>query len=226
MNIPAHVGFIMDGNSSWAQKHNKSTIVGYQAGFDAFLNAIENANSLGIKYVTCYTFSSENWQRPKQWLTSFFALAQELMESTKFMDKIKELDGKIRFIGNLGKFDQKFQDIMQNIEQQTKDNKGIVVCCAVSYGGRDEIIRAAKKIAKLGLAFTEETMTANLDTAGIPDPDLIIRTSNKKRLSNFLLWQVSYSEFYCSKLFWPEFDKAELKAAIEDFAQRQRTYGA
>ena len=225
MNIPQHVGFIMDGNSSWAKKLGKSAMYGYRAGFESFLKTIENSSELGIKYATCYAFSSENWNRPKQWLQDFFALGEELFCNNIFLDRVMKIDGKVKFIGNISKFAQSFQDIMRNIEEKTKNNNGITVFCALSYGGRDEIVRAANKAVSLGIEITEKSIAENLDTAQAPDPDLIIRTSNKMRLSNFLLWQISYSEFYFSKVYWPEFDKTALNEAVEEYSSRKRTFG-
>lgn len=224
--IPQHIGFIMDGNATWAKNNNISLELGYRAGFKAFFDTIINANNMNIKYITCYVFSSENWLRPQQWLSDFFNLAIELFNQTDFLEKIMQINCKIKFIGNLAKFPSELQAIIYILEQKTKNNNGIIVCCAASYGGRDEIVRAAQKVVVQGLEITEQSITDNLDTIGIPDPDLIIRTSGKQRLSNFMLWQTSYSEFFSSKLYWPDFDKTALEAAITEYGNRIRTFGA
>lgn len=215
----------MDGNSTWAKKNNKTTMDGYLKGMRTMSDVIISAKELGIKYVTFYAFSSENWKRPSKWVSDFMKLALWFFKNDESIKKVLNADAKLKIIGDKSKLDSEIQDILNEYEERTKGNDGITVQLAISYGSQDEIVRAVKKIAENKIDFTIENISNNLDTAGIPDPDLIIRTSAKQRLSNFLLWQASYSEFYFSILLWPEFDKVELQNAIDDFLKRGRTFG-
>ncbi|MDR0744467.1 MAG: di-trans,poly-cis-decaprenylcistransferase [Holosporales bacterium] len=225
IKVPNHVSFIMDGNSSWAKTNNKPIMQGYLKGMRTMADTILWAKEFGIRYTTFYAFSFENWERPKAWVKDFMALAMQFFKNDDSINKILDAGAKLIVIGNISKLDPEFRDILVNYELKTKTSNEIVVCLAISYGGRDEIVRAAKKMAEIGLEFTEESFSANLDTAGIPDPDMMIRTSFKERISNFLLWQHSYTEFYFSKLYWPDFNKQELETAINCFSKRDRTYG-
>ena len=225
MVIPNHIAFIMDGNATWAQIHEKNIMDGYLSGMRTMADIILCAKDLGIKYTTFYAFSSENWQRPKNWVMNFMNLAMDFFKNDPSVKKVLNAGAKLKVIGDISKLNKSFQDILMHYEKETENNKGITVCLAISYGARDEIIRAAKKMSQAGIEFTEQNFSDNLDTVGIPDPELVIRTSNKKRLSNFLLWQVSYAELYFSELLWPDFNKSELEFAIEDFSNRNRTYG-
>jgi undecaprenyl diphosphate synthase len=220
-----HIAFIMDGNSSWASVNKKPTMDGYLKGLRVMADTIVSAKELGIKYLTFYAFSSENWGRPQKWISEFMNLAIRFFKGDESIQRVLNLGTKLKVIGDKSKLNSEFQDIIRGYEEKTKDNNGITVQMAMSYGSRDEIVRTVKKMAKLGLEFSEENISDNLDTSGIPDPQLIIRTSNKKRLSNFLLWQASYSELYFSDLLWPDFNKEELLKAIDEFSKRKRTYG-
>ena len=224
MNLK-HIAFIMDGNSTWARKHNKPILEGYLAGMRKLANIICYLNKINIKYVTCYAFSSENWLRPKAWIDSFMNLAIKFLEKDPLIQTVLDTKIKLKIIGNKTKLPSRLQEIIKYYENITKNNEGTLMQLAMSYGSRDEIVRAVKKVINNNLEINEENISNNLDTSGIPDPDLIIRTSSKKRLSNFLLWQASYSEFYSSDLTWPEFTEEELNKAIEDFNNRIRTYG-
>lgn len=225
MAVPNHIAFIMDGNATWAREHNKNPMEGYLKGMRTMADVILWAKELGISHTTFYAFSSENWQRPKGWISSFMKLAMDFFENDPAIKKVLDAKAKLKVIGDVSKLSKSFQEILKKYEKKTENNTGITVCLAVSYGSRDEIVRAAKKMADLGLDFTEQNFSENLDTAGIPDPELVVRTSFKRRLSNFLLWQISYAELYFSKLLWPDFSKSELEFAIEDFSKRERTYG-
>ena len=215
-----HIAFIMDGNSTWAKKLNKPVLDGYLAGMRKVANIICYLNSINMSYVTCYAFSSENWLRPKSWIDSFMDLALKFLEKDPLIQTVLDTKIKLIVIGNKSRLPQKLQDIIKYYEDITSNNRGTLMQLAMSYGGR-----AVKKVINNNLEINEENISNNLDTHGIPDPDLIIRTSSKKRLSNFLLWQASYSEFYSSDLLWPEFDIRELNKALEDFKGRVRTYG-
>lgn len=227
---PLHLAVIMDGNGRWAEQRNRPRIEGHQAGVEAVRRTIEGCREFGIKYLTLYAFSSENWHRPQEEIEQLMALLRRfLKERRKDLHKYKI---RLRTIGNLELFPEKLQeDLRQAVAESAEYDEGCLIL-ALSYGGRDEITRAARDFAgqvKRGEAepedLTEQTLNACLDTAGVPDPDLIIRTSGEMRLSNFLLWQASYAEFWFSNTLWPDFGKKDLKAAIMDFNRRQRRYG-
>lgn len=220
-----HIAFIMDGNSTWAKRQNKPVLDGYLAGMKKLANIICYLNSINIPYVTCYAFSSENWLRPKIWIDSFMDLAVKFLENDPLIQTVLDAKIKLRVIGDKTRLPVKLQNIIKHYEDVTKYNKGTLMQLAMSYGGRDEIVRAVKKVIDSKLEINESNISNNLDTNGVPDPDLIIRTSSKKRLSNFLLWQASYSEFYSSDLLWPDFTEEELHKALNDFNSRIRTYG-
>ena len=220
-----HIAFIMDGNSTWAKKLNKPVLDGYLAGMKKIANIICYVNSLNIPYATCYAFSSENWLRPKSLIDSFMDLAIKFLEKDPLIQTVLDAKIKLRVIGNKSRLPKKLQNIIDHYENITANNNGTLMLLAMSYGGRDEIVRAVRKVIDSKLEVNEENISNNLDTSGVPDPDLIIRTSSKKRLSNFLLWQASYSEFYSSNLLWPEFSAEELNKALDDFNSRVRTYG-
>lgn len=215
----------MDGNSSWAALNNRPKMEGYLKGMQNMSKVILELKNLSIKYVTFYAFSSENWNRPKSWVSEFMKLALSFFRNDPSIKIILNANVKLKIIGDKTKLSQEIQDILKEYEEKTKDNTDIIVQLAISYGARDEIVRCLRNISKLGLDISEENISSNLDTAGIPDPDMIIRTSGKQRLSNFLLWQAAYSEFYFSDLLWPDFDKTELQKAINEFQKRKRTYG-
>ncbi|MDR0942308.1 MAG: di-trans,poly-cis-decaprenylcistransferase [Holosporales bacterium] len=220
-----HIAFIMDGNSTWASVNKKPAMEGYRKGMETMANTIISAKELGIKYATFYAFSSENWRRPQKWVSEFMDLVIRFFKNDEFIRKVLNTGAKFKVIGDKSKLSSRFQSLIKKYEEETKDNDEIIVQIAISYGGRDEIVRTVKKMAESGIEFSEENISDNLDTSGVPDPQLIIRTSDKKRLSNFLLWQASYSEFYFSELLWPDFNREELEKAICEFSKRKRTYG-
>ncbi len=215
----------MDGNSSWATLNNCPKMEGYLKGMQNMSKIILELKNSSIKYATFYAFSSENWNRPKSWVAEFMRLALNFFRNDPSIKAVLNANARLKVIGDKTKLSQEIQDILMEYEEKTKDNTDIIVQLAISYGARDEIIRCLKKISELGLDISEEVISYNLDTAGIPDPDMIIRTSGKQRLSNFLLWQSAYSEFYFSDLLWPDFSKTELQKAIKEFSNRKRTYG-
>lgn len=220
-----HIAFIMDGNSTWATKNSISQMDGYLKGMRTMSDVIVLSKELGLKYVTFYAFSSENWGRPPAWVAEFMKLVMWFFRNDESIKKVLDAKAKLKVIGDKSKLAPEFQNILNDYEEKTKDNDGITVQMAISYGGRDEIVRAVKKIIEKGDEISENSISNNLDTAGIPDPQLIVRTSSKQRLSNFLLWQASYSDFYFSDLLWPEFNKNELEKAIDVFSKLKRTYG-
>lgn len=225
MNIPQHIAFIMDGNSTWAKAHGVPLMDGYLKGMRAMSDVIVSAQELGLRYSTFYAFSMENWNRPQKWVSEFMALALRFFKNDPSVRKVIDAGARLKVIGDKDRLSQEIRNILDKYEAETKENTGITVQLAISYGSRDEIIRAFKKMQTNGVDPSIENLSASLDTAGTPDPDLIIRTSGKQRLSNFLLWQASYSELYFSDVLWPDFDRAELERAIGDFSNRERTFG-
>lgn len=225
MSIPQHIAFIMDGNSTWAKENNKPVMDGYLAGMRTMAQTILDAKELGVKYVTFYAFSMENWGRPQKWVSDFMALALRFFKNDKSIKEVLQAGAKLKVIGDITRLSQEVQNILNEYIERTKNHSDITVQIAISYGARDEIARTVQKMQKQGIDFTVDNISNNLDTAGVPDPDLIIRTSSKQRLSNFLLWQCSYSELYFSNLLWGDFNKAELKKAIDEYSKRERTYG-
>ena len=229
-NIPQHVAIIMDGNGRWAKEKNLPRTFGHREGIKRVKETVRVAAKLGVKVVTFFAFSSENWNRPKNEINALMRFLNN------FLDKeIRELDkNNIRFMV-LGKDEPLPQDIVAKIrksQNQTKDNSGLVMALALNYGSRQEIIEAVKKVYKaakkgeLNLEeLTEEDFSRYLYTAGLPDPDLFIRTSGEMRISNFLLWQLSYAELYFTKKYWPDFKEDDFEKAIIEYQRRERRFG-
>ena len=232
IKVPESIAVIPDGNRRWAKKRGLIASMGHKAGVDAYRKLLENAAELGIKYVTFYAFSTENWKRSE-------AEVQAIMNL--FVGYIKNFDkllgpnkSKIRFviIGKRDRFSKEINAQIDRIEQITKDNKDLIAYICVDYGGRSEILEAARDVArkaKDGLLdpdeLTEESFAQHLYTYEAPDPDLLIRTSGEERISNFLLWQLAYTEFYFTEKYWPDFDKEDLIEALKVYSGRQRRYG-
>lgn len=218
-----HVAIIMDGNGRWANQRNIPSIEGHRAGAKTAKKIIEHALQCDVNYLTLYTFSSENWKRPQVWLQDFFKLFKWSIDH-----ELKDLlthQIRLRIIGDISGFPYVLQHLLRSIQDQTASHTKMTVCLALGYGGRDELIRAIKKIDNVR-ELTEEMFCAKLDTSDMPDPDLLIRTSGEKRLSNFLLWQLAYTELYFSKKLWPDFSCQDFDEALQDFDQRQRRFGA
>lgn len=215
----------MDGNSSWARNTGVSQLDGYLEGMRNLSRIALECQKIGIKRATFYAFSTENWNRPRAWVRSFMNLAKKFYNEDPSIEQLKNASIKLELIGNIDKLDEEFQKNLLELVEQTRNNKGTEVCLAISYGGRDEIVRACHRILSENMEITEETISSHLDTGVVPDPDMIVRTSGKQRLSNFLLWQSSYSELFFTEVYWPEFSSADLKKVIEDFDRRTRTYG-
>jgi len=225
--IPAHVGIIMDGNGRWAELRGFPRIEGHRRGAERAKEIITAANEVGIKVLTLYTFSIENWQRPETEVTMLMKLLEIYLrnEFKEFMEK-----GIVfRTIGEIWRLPENIQSLISETEEKTARNNGMTLVAALSYGGRNEIIRAVKKLVSSGVdpeKITEEFFDSSLDTAGLPSPDLIIRTSGERRVSNFLLWQGAYSEFYFTDTLWPDFTKNEFSVALHDYQMRERRFGA
>lgn len=224
ITIPNHIAVIMDGNGRWAKKRFLPRTAGHLAGFERFVQLVENCHDLGVKYLTVYAFSTENTKRDKKEVSALFSLAARAI--TRYESKLMEKNIKGVVIGDIDMAGEKLAAAIRQSIQNLSGNTGMTLCIAFCYGGRREIINAVNKAIQSGeTEITEETFSKYLYTSDIPDPDLIIRTSGEKRLSNFLLYQSAYSELYFTDALWPDFDKAELEKAISDYSGRKRRYG-
>ena len=230
MALPTHVGIIMDGNGRWAQKRGLPRTAGHKKGAETLKKVLKCAREKGIKVVTLYAFSSENWSRPKEEVDTLMNLFREYLKND-VNELIKE-GVRMSFIGQRERFDADLIEQMNHIEEKTKELTNFHVVLALSYGARDDILTAVQKLAQKvkegALAPNEIDMrqiSSHLSTAHIPDPDLIIRTSGEQRISNFLLWELAYSEFYFTPVLWPDFNEKEFEKAIEDFELRHRRFG-
>ena len=230
MNIPNHVAIILDGNGRWAKKRMMPRQYGHAKGAQVVEQICEDAWNMGIQYLTVYAFSTENWNRPDSEVKILMDIFSKYMVDK--LQKVGQKNMKIRFIGELSRLDKAMIEKIENLEESTKDNTGLNFTVALNYGSRDEMVRAMRKMAaeiKEGKLepedITEEKYNTYLDTAELPDPDLLIRTSGEQRLSNYLLWQLAYTEFYFTDVMWPDFNKEELAKAVEWYANRDRRYG-
>ncbi|MBE6017557.1 MAG: isoprenyl transferase [Lachnospiraceae bacterium] len=230
LKIPQHVAIIMDGNGRWAKQRHMPRTYGHAKGAKVLEQTLEDCDSLGVKYLTVYAFSTENWSRPLQEVQVIMNLFRDYLVSA--VDKCMRNNVRCMVIGDRTRLSPDIIESINNLENATKDNTGITFIVAINYGGRDDLTRAVKKIAadvqagKTGPEdITEQMISDTLDTRTIPDPDLLIRTSGEQRLSNFLMWQLAYSEFYFADVHWPDFNKDELLKAFEKFSKRERRYG-
>lgn len=230
MNIPAHVAIILDGNGRWAKKRMMPRQYGHAKGAQVVEQICEDAYNLGIQYLTVYAFSTENWNRPDNEVKILMDIFSNYM--VEKLEKVGQKNMRIRFIGERSRLDAAMIEKINNLEESTRDNTGLQFTVALNYGSRDEMVRAMRRMAedvKKGELqpedITEESYGNYLDTAGLPDPDLLIRTSGEQRLSNYLLWQLAYTEFYFTDVMWPDFNKEELKKAIEWYNNRDRRFG-
>lgn len=215
-----HIAFIMDGNGRWAKKRALPRQAGHKAGATAFEKTIDLCHKMGINYVTVYAFSTENWSRPKNEVDAIMNLLDSYIERAK-----EHPDVRYIFLGDKSVLESELREKMLKLEQDSQDNK-LVLNIAFNYGGRAEIVNACNQLIKEGkTVVSEEDISKKLYTVASPDPDLIVRTANEYRISNFLLWQCAYSEFYFTKALWPDFNEAELIKAIESFNNRKRRYG-
>ena len=225
-DFPLHVAIIMDGNGRWAQARHRPRVFGHQAGVKTVRRIVEDAADLGIQYLTLYSFSTENWTRPKAEIAALFSLLRKYVEDD--LDTLNRNNVRIRILGSREGLKPDLLDLIHRVETTTEANTEFHLNIAFNYGGRDEILRAAAKAVSDGKdlsSLKEAELTSYLDTADIPEPDLVIRTSGEKRISNFLLWQAAYSEFVFTDVLWPDFTKADLQAAIADFHKRERRFG-
>ena len=226
--IPAHIAIIMDGNGRWAKKRGMPRTFGHTQGAKVVEQILEDADALGVRYLTVYAFSTENWSRPAAEVKALMNLLRRYMKTS--LAKCAKNNVRIRVIGDKSMLEKDLQEAIANLEKETASNTGISFQIAINYGGRDEIVRAVRRAAEARLLNDPGKIDAALldgclDTAGIPDPDLLIRTCGEQRISNFLLWQIAYSEMYFTPKSWPEFDRDELIRAIDAYNHRERRYG-
>ena len=229
LKIPAHVALILDGNGRWAKKRGLPRQLGHKKGCETLEQVVEDAARLGIRYLTVYGFSTENWKRPEEEVGALMQLFR--FYAKRLLAMAEKNNIRVRMIGERNRFAPDLIEAINGLEEKTKDNTGMTFVIAVNYGSRDEITRAVRKImtdakeGKLAPEETEKVLSSYLDTAGIPDPDLMIRTSGELRLSNYLLWQLAYSELYVTECLWPDFNKEELLNAIRQYNKRERRFG-
>lgn len=221
-----HIAIIMDGNRRWAKEKNLPTAMGHKKGVDALRNTLRACDELRIKYLTVYAFSTENWNRKQEEVD--FLMNLVAITLTNELDEMHEENIQIHFIGDLTRLNSNLQKILANAVEKTKNNTGVVLQIALNYGSRDELVHAVKNIIEKNVLpenINEQLISDNLYTAGIPDPDILIRTGGEQRISNYLLWQIAYSEIIVRKEFWPEFGRELLIECIEEFGNRHRRYG-
>ncbi len=229
-NLPVHIGIIMDGNGRWAKRRGLPRTAGHAAGAKTFEKIVEYAGNMGIKIVTVYAFSTENWRRPKEEIDMLMSLLEDYLDNG--LTRLAGRDVKIHFIGDESAFSEDFQRKLRHMEKATENNGGLLLNVALNYGGRREITLAVRKIAKLCAEgklsaedIDEKTIENYLDTSGQHDPDLIIRPSGEYRLSNFLMWQSAYSELWFDNVLWPDFSENDLRRAVHDYQRRSRRFG-
>ena len=230
MKIPNHVAIILDGNGRWAKKRLMPRNYGHAKGAKTVEKICEEAWNMGIKYLTVYAFSTENWKRPQDEVDALMKLLKNYLKDC--IERSNSNDMRVRVIGDKTALSDEIREKIEELEEMTKDNKGLNFTIAINYGSRDEMVRAMKKMAmdvKEGKVSPEELSEATfenyLDTIGIPDPDLLIRTSGEQRLSNYLLWQLAYTEFYFTDVLWPDFSKKDLEQAVLAYNKRDRRFG-
>ena len=228
--VPAHVAIILDGNGRWAKAKGMPRNYGHLQGAIAVEDILVDARDLGIKYLTVYAFSTENWNRPEKEVSALMTLLQNYLKTS--IKKSMKNNVRCRVIGEKSRLSADIQKAIKDLEETTAGNTGLTFTIAINYGSRDEITRAVRKVAEkcvagqlLPNAITEASIEQELDTAFLPDPDLLIRTCGEQRISNFLLWQCAYTEFYYTDIAWPDFNKAELEKAIAAYGRRDRKYG-
>lgn len=230
LNLPAHIGIIMDGNGRWAKKRALPRSMGHSAGAQTFRKIARYCSDIGIKHLTVYAFSTENWRRPQDEVDALMKLFEEYLNEA--LRDFKDDTIVVKFLGDRTAFSPKLQALINENEEESKDREGMVLNIAMNYGGRDELVTATRKIAEkvskgeLSLDdINAELISDSIYTAGQPDPDLIIRPSGEFRISNFLLWQSAYAEYYISDKLWPDFTTDDLDKAIAEFSTRNRRYG-
>lgn len=218
-----HIAFIMDGNGRWAERRGMPRRFGHRYGAEAFRRVVRYCGDIGIKYVTVYAFSTENWSRPDKEVKSIMKLLDTYLDECE--RSFAEYDVRMKFIGDISRLESGLREKIERLEKVTQNN-GLTLCIALNYGGKDELVHAVNDLIVQGKTnLTASDIESSLYTAGIPDPDLIVRTAGEQRLSNFLMWQSAYSEFYFTDTLWPDMSAKDVDAAVEEFYKRQRRYG-
>ncbi len=223
--LPRHIGIIMDGNGRWAKKRHLPRTAGHVQGARAFRKCLRYCADLGIECVTFYAFSTENWKRPQEEVDAIMKLFSDYLDEGLGMS---EDDIRMKFIGDPSPLSEPLKAKMQDLTERSSANKGTICCIAVNYGGRDDIVRAVRCLVRSGASaedITEESVSEQLDTAGLPDVDLLIRPSGEQRISNFLIWQAAYAEYVFMDVLWPDFKEKDLDLALEEYARRNRRFG-
>lgn len=223
--LPDHIAIIMDGNGRWAKKRSLPRNAGHVAGAKTFKNIARYCNKIGLKYLTVYAFSTENWKRPPQEVGGIMDLLREYLKDA---ENFKDENIKVKFLGNLAPLDDDIKALIKKNEEGSANATGLCLNIALNYGGRDEIVNAVKRIVDNGILskdINEELISDNLYTAGMPDPDFIIRPSGEYRLSNYLIWQSAYAEYWFSDVLWPDFKPKHLELAIDEYNHRNRRFG-
>lgn len=230
-NMPKHIAIIMDGNRRWAKEKNIERKLGHKAGADTLEKIAMYANKIGIKYMTVYAFSTENWKRTEEEIGALMLLLKSYVD--KFLDRSNANNIRVRVLGDISRLDEKLRESIEKIVKKSEENTGLTLNIAFNYGGRDEITKAVQKISTKVLNreitvedINEQLITNNLYTQGEPDPDLLIRTGGELRISNFLLWQLAYTEFLFINKYWPDFSEEDLLDAIAVYQERNRKFGA
>lgn len=230
MKIPNHVAIILDGNGRWAKSKGMPRTYGHTTGAKNVEKIAEAACNMGIRYLTLYAFSTENWNRPPEEVKALMNLLDSYLKNC--IQTAKKNNMAVRILGDISRLDERMQEKIRKLEESSADYDGLHLQIAINYGSRDEIVRAIRKLGRDVEAgkiapdqISEESFSSYLDTAGLPDPDLLIRTSGEERLSNFLLWQLAYAEFYFTDVPWPDFHEEDLRRAVEAYNQRDRRYG-
>ena len=228
--LPRHVAIIMDGNGRWARRRKKPRLYGHKVGADSVRDIVETCREIGIRHLTLYAFSSENWQRPAQEVRGLMSILKKYLEAE--LPRMQKNDIRLMSIGNRQLLPGGVREVLDHSIEATAGNTQLTLNLALSYGGRDELVRVMRKIGRLcrdGLvdveAISEQTIAEQLDTASLPDPDLLIRTGGESRLSNFLLWQLSYAEIYFTEVMWPDFRREEFLQALHEYQARERRFG-
>ncbi|MEX3008773.1 isoprenyl transferase [Hoeflea sp. TYP-13] len=230
MNTPQHVAIIMDGNGRWAERRGQTRTSGHRKGVEAVRGAVRSAGELGVKYLTLFAFSSENWRRPEDEVNDLMGLLKVFIR--RDLAELHRENVRVRIIGDRQTLKHDILALLTEAEDLTRNNRALELIIAFNYGGRDDIARAARLLASKAArgeidpaSICEETISAALDTADIPDPDMIIRTSGEQRISNFLIWQAAYAEFVFLPCLWPDFDRASFEDALREFGSRDRRFG-
>lgn len=223
--LPEHIAIIMDGNGRWAKKHSLPRTAGHAAGSKNFKDIARYCNKIGLKYLTVYAFSTENWKRPPEEVNNIMGILRDYLKDAK---NFKDENIKVKFIGDISALDEDIKSLIADAERESADATGLHLNIALNYGGRSEIVNAVRRIVSEKIPperITEDTISRYLYTAGQPDPDFIIRPSGEYRLSNYLIWQSAYAEFWFSNILWPDFKPRHLEQAIEDYNRRNRRFG-